>query len=191
MKKWTIASGLLIISAFAIYFVGQKEDKRAQQEAFILQELQANKTAISHQKKHKGKVFGMPAAASLQEYYQVFDPAENRVPQERLLQANKQMRTLLATNDTRDIEMTWKNISSDMGGRTKTLMWDPNHTNKVWAGAATGGIWYNEDITSNSSDWHLASEFLPCMSISSLCYDPNNTQTFYAGTGEASTAIIT
>ncbi len=191
MKKWTIASGLLIISAFAIYFVSQKEDKRTQQEAFILQELQANKTSIIHDKNGGGKVFGMPAAASLQEYYQVFDPVEKRVPQERLAQANKQMQTLLTTNDTRDVEMTWENISSDMGGRTKTLMWDPNQTNKVWAGAATGGIWYNDDITSNTSDWHLASEFLPCMSISSLCYDPNNTQTFYAGTGEASTAIIT
>ncbi len=191
MKQWTILSSLLIMSIFVICFVNQKEDKRAQQEAFILQELQANRTAISHQRNGGGKVFGMPAAASLQEYYEVFDPIENRVPQERLLQANKQMRAFLAANDTRDVEMTWENIPSDMGGRTKVLMWDPNHTNKVWAGAATGGIWYNDDITSNTSIWHLASEFLPCMSISSLCYDPNNTQTFYAGTGEASTAIIT
>ncbi len=191
MKKWTILSSLLIISAFAIYFVSQKRDKRAQQEAFILQELQANQTAIMHDKNGGGKVFGMPAAASLQEYYQVFDPVEKRVPQERLLQAHKQMRTILAAEGSKDVEMIWNNVKSDMGGRVKALMWDPNQTNKVWAGAATGGIWYNNNISSATSDWHLASEFLPCMSISSLCYDPNNTQTFYAGTGEASTAIIT
>ena len=36
-----------------------------------------------------------------------------------------------------------------MGGRTRTLMFDPNDPNnkKVWAAGVTGGLWFNMDIT--------------------------------------------
>jgi PKD repeat protein len=65
-------------------------------------------------------------------------------------------------------------------------MWDPNAAsgNKVWAGGVTGGLWYNNDITSSSSQWVAVNDFWDNISITSIAYDPNNTQTFYVGTGE-------
>lgn len=178
--------------ALVVVLLSHKEDKRAAQAAYILDEMQGYSAVLDHEKAGGGKVFGMPNAASLQEYYQLMDPVQKRVPQERLQQANAQMRKLMQSpkgNDSFDI--TWEIVPSDMGGRTKALMWDPNTTNKVWAGAATGGIWYNNDITSSTSEWHAVNDYLPSLAISSFCYDPNNTQTYYAGTGEAATAIIT
>jgi photosystem II stability/assembly factor-like uncharacterized protein len=78
-----------------------------------------------------------------------------------------------------------------MGGRTRAIMWDPNdpQQKKIWAGGVTGGLWYNNDITSSSSSWVPVGDFWSCLAIRCIAYDPNNTQVFYLGTGEPETAI--
>ena len=80
-----------------------------------------------------------------------------------------------------------------MGGRTRTAMFDPNDPNakKVWAGSVTGGLWYNNDITDDNSNWQPVSDLWDNISISKIIHDPNNPMIFYAGTGEANTALIT
>ncbi|MDZ7775447.1 MAG: hypothetical protein U5L09_07450 [Bacteroidales bacterium] len=89
--------------------------------------------------------------------------------------------------------MEWQNISSIWAGAPRTLMWDPNDEagNKVWAGAVTGGLWYNNDITDPASTWQTVSDVWPNLSISSIAHDPNNAETLYAGTGELETAVVT
>ena len=79
-----------------------------------------------------------------------------------------------------------------MGGRTRAIMYDPNDAsgNKVWAGAVTGGLWYNNDITDDQSAWVPVNDFLANLSVSCIVSDPNNLQVFYAGTGEAETARV-
>ncbi|GAA3645454.1 hypothetical protein GCM10022397_32990 [Flavivirga jejuensis] len=75
---------------------------------------------------------------------------------------------------------------NNVGGRTRAIMFDPNDaTNKiVFAGGVSGGIWKNTDITSSSSLWESV-DIPENLSITSLAFDPNNTNTFYAGTGES------
>ncbi|MEO1256703.1 MAG: sialidase family protein, partial [Bacteroidota bacterium] len=75
---------------------------------------------------------------------------------------------------------------NNVGGRTRALMWDPNDQDgtKVWAGATSGGIWFNNDITDANSAWVPVNDFLSSLAIASITYDPNNTDIFYAGTGE-------
>ena len=89
--------------------------------------------------------------------------------------------------------MTWEGYGADMGGRTRAIMYDPNDPNgkKVWAGGVTGGLWYNNNIQSAFSSWVPAGDFWPVLSIRCITYDPNNTQTFYIGTGEPETSLIT
>ncbi len=74
----------------------------------------------------------------------------------------------------------------NVGGRTRAIMWDPNSAsgNRVWAGGVTGGLWYNNDITSASSSWVSVSNQWDNLAITAIAYDPNNTLTFYVGTGE-------
>jgi len=72
----------------------------------------------------------------------------------------------------------------NVGGRTRALMWDPNTTNKVWAGGVTGGLWYISDITSGSAQWTKVDDFWDAIGITAITYDPNDTQVFYVGTGE-------
>ncbi|MBU2938319.1 T9SS type A sorting domain-containing protein [Lacinutrix sp. C3R15] len=77
---------------------------------------------------------------------------------------------------------------NNVGGRTRGVMFDPNDTsnNTVFAGGVSGGLWKNTDISNANTEWERVG--IPeNLSISVLTYDPNNTQIFYAGTGESYT----
>lgn len=193
MKKLlSISIMLIIIAAISIYFMNQP-NARDQYAISIQEELKELKAQLPEEPADE-KALGQPNMAALQDFYQTMDPSERRVPQERLVQAHQQIKEMQAQNQFKNTQgLQWENIPSNMGGRTRSIMWDPNISsgNRVWAGSVTGGIWYNNDITNAYSPWQAVDDFLPSLSISSLAYDPNNTTTFYAGTGEAPTAIIT
>jgi hypothetical protein len=75
---------------------------------------------------------------------------------------------------------------NNVGGRTRALMFDPNDAtdNTVFAGSVSGGLWKNTNISSASSEWQRVA--IPeNLAISTITFDPNNTQTFYVGTGES------
>jgi hypothetical protein len=75
---------------------------------------------------------------------------------------------------------------NNVGGRTRTIVFDPNDPfkKKVWAGGVSGGLWYNNDITSSSSSWIKVNDFWENLAISTIAFDPSNTQIIYVGTGE-------
>ena len=75
---------------------------------------------------------------------------------------------------------------NNVAGRTRALVWDPNDVTgkKVWAGGVTGGLWYNNDITSASSQWQSVNDFWDNIAITCIAFDPNNSQIMYVGTGE-------
>lgn len=84
--------------------------------------------------------------------------------------------------------LSWKEIGpTEVGGRTRAVMWDPNdpNNNKIWVGSVSGGLWYSADFTYRSQpNWYKVNDFWDNIAISSLDYDPTNTQIFYASTGE-------
>jgi len=139
----------------------------------------------------KREVADQPDMAALQEFLMTMDPATGTVPRERLLNAYNQTRTLSQLKNSNDFQ--WTGYGVEMGGRTRMLMFDPNDgtQKKVWAGGVTGGLWYNPDITSAYSSWTPVGDFWSNLSIRCMAYDPNNTQIFYIGTGEAETALQT
>ena len=75
---------------------------------------------------------------------------------------------------------------NNVGGRTRAVAWDPNDTKgkKVWAGAVTGGLWYNNDITSAASSWVSVSDVWANVTVSCIAFDPNDSKIMYIGTGE-------
>jgi len=192
MKKYVLS--ILVLCAIGIGIsLWDTSDPREEYSSSINKELNAFQELLPEETSDE-KAMGQPDMAALQEYYQVMDPTENRVPQERLITAHETMKSMQEANSAKGMQnLIWENIPSNMGGRTRALMWDPNSDagNRVWAGSVTGGLWYNENITESFSTWYAVDDFMSSLSISCLTYDPNNTQTFYAGTGEAPTAIIT
>lgn len=113
------------------------------------------------------------------------DPALGYAPTERLRPIRN---TILQQNAQRAIQgVVWQERGpSNIGGRTRTLMYDPNDITqkKVWAGGVSGGLWYNNDITSSTSGWIRINDFWDDIAVTSIAYNPLNTQEFYVGTGE-------
>jgi len=130
-----------------------------------------------------------PDLAWEQNYLATMDPALGRPTPERLNAAYQMVdaqQNMLAPVPG-GAATPWQERGPDnVGGRTRTLMWDPNASagNKVWAGGVGGGLWYNNNITSSSSAWVSVSNQWDNLAITAMDYDPNNNQIFYVATGE-------
>lgn len=192
MKKILLITVALSILASGIFLMLKQNNPRTDYEQYLLSEWSSLDPELIREPDSVPKL-DRPDMAALQDYYEILDPEEKRIPTERLREARQTAHYINQRKRGTDEGPQWENISSDMGGRTRSLMWDPNAAsgNKVWAGAVTGGLWYNDNITSASSSWQPVSEVWENLSISSIAHDPNDTETFYAGTGELPTAVIT
>lgn len=73
------------------------------------------------------------------------------------------------------------NGSTRIGGRVVCIAIDPNNTDNLWAGSASGGIWRS---TNAGSSWTAVETGLPVLGVSALLVDPSNSNIIYAGTGE-------
>jgi hypothetical protein len=78
---------------------------------------------------------------------------------------------------------------TNVGGRTRAIMFDPNDPTRetVFAGGVSGGLWKNTAISNAGSTWTRVN-IADNLNVSSLTFDPNNTNIFYVGTGECYTA---
>lgn len=70
---------------------------------------------------------------------------------------------------------------STIGGRVLCLAIDPNNSNNLWVGSASGGIWRS---TNGGNNWTSVPTNLPLLGVSSILVDPSNSNVIYAGTGE-------
>ena len=71
---------------------------------------------------------------------------------------------------------------TNIGGRMTSIAVSPNDVNRIWAGAAGGGVWLSGD---GGLSWNTTWHSEPTLNIGSLCLDPTNPDTIYCGTGEA------
>jgi photosystem II stability/assembly factor-like uncharacterized protein len=69
----------------------------------------------------------------------------------------------------------------NIGGRTSTLLIDPNDTSTMYAAAVSGGVW---KTTSGGATWNAAGDAMANLAVNSLAFDPTNSRVIYAGTGE-------
>ncbi|MEQ8471097.1 MAG: PKD domain-containing protein [Marinoscillum sp.] len=185
MKKYILA---LLISGFGLstgYFLfsGQKP-----------LESTLNPTISAKLEAHSaGKIKDQtdrPDEAIAFEVEKTKDPKLGYVPTERRIQA------FLQTKDSR----TKRQIQTDaidgvkwvergptnVGGRTRALVFDPNDSEnkKVWAGSVGGGLWYNNDITQATSQWQNVDDFWVNIAVTSIAFDPSDDDVMYIGTGE-------
>jgi len=189
IKKILFSLTMVILSFILLYVFlipERQTDKRKQYENFLLSK---SSDFYKNQTGKSSKKFDKPEEAAFQDFLMTLDPKLGRVPEDRLYKSYLQTKQFAPKTET----IIWENIPVKMGGRSRTLMWDPNDTggNKVWAGAVTGGLWYNNDITDDNSAWQPVDDFWQSLSVGTMAYDPNNTQIYYIGTGEPETAVTT
>jgi photosystem II stability/assembly factor-like uncharacterized protein len=194
-KSYLILAILFSLIVCPVLLIKINRTPRYKYEKFLLNEsksyAQRSKLTIDI-----GGRFDHPEMAALRDFKMTLDPSLKRVPTERLRTAfklTKKFKTEYKKSDISTEGLVWEELKADMGGRTRAIMFDPNdaENKKVWAGAVTGGLWYNNDITSDSTHWIPVNDFWDNLVISSIIYDPNNPQVFYLGTGEPQTALVT
>jgi hypothetical protein len=165
-------------------------EKRNQYEVLLAA---LNKKAPVREKENgrKESAVDEPEMADYHDFLMTFDPATGTIPRERLVTAMKQTQNLAFLKQSSAIQ--WQGYPSDMGGRTRAIMYDPNDAShkKVWAAGVTGGLWFNNDITSAASPWFAVNDFWSNLAVRCLAYDPAHPQTFFLGTGEVETAMQT
>lgn len=197
MKKIYLSLFLLALSGAIFWGVSydSTNDKEARQQAY--RQLLKDHPFSQRPRHVKGEVptEGKPAApdrAWEQDFLRTMDPALGRPTPEVLVDF---MQTSgggegfgLAPGAT---QAPWEERGPDnVGGRTRALAWDPNSQtgNKVWAGGVNGGLWYNNDITSNATSWTKVDDFWSNIAITCIAFDPVDPQTIYVGTGEGFTS---
>ncbi|RLD43357.1 MAG: hypothetical protein DRI89_04805 [Bacteroidetes bacterium] len=70
---------------------------------------------------------------------------------------------------------------SNIGGRIRTILPDPNNSNVLWTGSVSGGIWKS---TNAGASWSPADDFMTSLAVTSMVFDPSSTNIMYAATGE-------
>ncbi len=80
--------------------------------------------------------------------------------------------------------VTWTHRGPfNVGGRTRALAIDKANENIILAGGVSGGMWRS---TNGGSSWTKVTALDDLHSVTAIAQDPNNTNTWYYGTGEIS-----
>lgn len=77
---------------------------------------------------------------------------------------------------------SWKNLGpGNIGGRTRSLVIQPDNPNIMYAAGVTGGVWKS---LNGGRTWRPLTDLLPNIVVSALAMDPSDPRILYAGTGE-------
>ena len=153
-----------------------------------LQRANNEKMMLEHFKKQdilsRGK---SPVEKNLMDYLMLRDLDTNLVPFERLAEAEEQAKESRKLYQRSSTTLSWESMGpSTIGGRTRAIMMDPNDaTGKgMWLGSVSGGLWYTDDIFSDTYTMTRIDNDWDNISVTALAYDPNDTNILYAGGGE-------
>jgi photosystem II stability/assembly factor-like uncharacterized protein len=71
---------------------------------------------------------------------------------------------------------------TNIGGRVTSLACHPAQPDRIWAGAAGGGVWFSENA---GRSWVSLWERQDILNVGALAIDPTRPDVLYCGTGEA------
>ena len=186
MKRIYYIVGLLIVfMAYQPLNNWYSEHKKVQEEKYINSLIGENFNY--EEMKASTRKDQRPDLRGLREYLMTYDLSTKRVPKERLLNGIQEVERKRNSYKyaRRLTEVDWEERGpNNVGGRTRALMLDPNNGGKLWAAGVSGGLWYNNSITSETVNWNLVDATWASLAVSSITYDPNDTNIMYVGTGE-------
>ena len=155
--------------------------------------------ATRHLAKKERKAMELPPNAYNEMMWErTMNPTTGRPEPEKLLQIEDQIQqNRWSSRPEAQQDMIWTERGpANLGGRTRAILFDPNdignsnpneNYNRVFAGAVSGGLWVNEDITDPNSSWILVAGLSSNISITKIISDPNNPKTLYIASGESFT----
>lgn len=143
--------------------------------------------------KKERKAHGLPPNKYYEREWELtMNPATGAPEPDKVLKLQKKLLEVPSKKTPGDgIDNPWiERGPNNVGGRTRTLLFDPNDTSnkRVFAGGVSGGLWVNEDITDENSAWTRVLNIPGNLSVSCIASDPNDSNILYIGTGELYTA---
>jgi PKD repeat protein len=192
IKSWySITAVLLIFLAGISFFIPSETESFTAFENYLLNHPFYNRTPITRTDLKAIPKADRPDLAWEQDFLLTMDPKEKRPTPEVLKETQIAMEAYFNAQIEKGVpgSSTYPWIErgpANVGGRTRGIMWDVNDPagKKVWAGGVTGGLWYNDDITSSSSNWIHVDDFWDNLSITAIATSPMSADTMYVGTGE-------
>ncbi len=144
--------------------------------------------------KKERKKMGIPPNRYFDDQYLLeMNPHTGRTNPENLLKVKKNRKNFtrrFSKVPGQNSEMAWEERGpNNIGGRTRVVFYDPNDTSgkRVFAGGVTGGLWVNNNIEDENSSWTQIG-IDENLAISCFAIDPNDSNIWYVGTGEAYTS---
>lgn len=192
MNKKTLFFSFLLIAfcgvAFKMFVNNETAiDKLRKQHTEFLQNHPFQKTGKLSKKKRKAQ--GLPPNAYFeQKYLSEINPTTGKTHKENVYKLQEELnKRRIGRKVPGDTDNAWVERGPDnIGGRTRALLFDPNDATKetVFAGGVSGGLWKNSNISNPNQKWERVG--IPeNLAVSCIAVDPNNSKTFYVGTGES------
>ncbi|KAB1160375.1 T9SS type A sorting domain-containing protein [Tenacibaculum aiptasiae] len=192
MNKRILFFSLLIVALSGVVFKSlerndSKVEKLRKQHAELLKNHPYQKTAELPKKQRKAQ--GLPPNAYFeQKYLSEINPNTGRTHKENVYQLQEKLNKMRAGQKSPgEPDNAWVERGPDnVGGRTRALLFDPNDaTNEtVFAGGVSGGLWKNTKISDPLNKW-VKVGISENLAITCIAVDPNDSKTFYVGTGES------
>ena len=116
-------------------------------------------------------------------------PAHVRAMRKYSIAAGRHLTSDVTADDAAPGQPTgWTSLGpTNVGGRTRTLLINPNDPTILYAGARGGGVWKSTDA---GASWAPVSPIFPTVDVHTLAFDPTNPDTIYAGTGDNLAGIV-
>lgn len=199
-KKLLFSTGMLIlllfsVGTFTLFQDNGEQDLTLQEKRDAHAKIMANspfKETLTWDKK-KRKKEGLPPNRYFEQMWELtVNPSTGKLDDGELTLLREQLESIpLSERNPGDTGNAWEERGpNDIGGRTRTILFDPNDSsgNIVYAGGVSGGLWRNTNITSSASQWERIQNIPGNLSVTSITVDPNNSNRWYVGTGEQYTA---
>ena len=195
MKNLKIKLLLLVALFSTIFFIKSDEDKIDYDLIRKLHKENLEKSPFKNTKKlskNKRKELQLPPNPYKDRIWELtMDPVLGRPKTENLYRIQDELyqKSMYPIEGVpgQNPDMAWvPRGPSNIAGRTNGMMFDPNDSSnkRVFAGGVSGGIFVNDNIEDVDSEWKMVEGIPRNLPISVLTFDPNNTNIFYAGTGE-------
>ena len=191
MKKKLLLLGALVLSMgllFKISTAESKVDQIKKQHAEFLKAHPFNQSMLLP-KKQRLEAGLPPNKYNEQEYLNTISPYTGKTNEENIFKVQQELidKKLSGRVPGDASDNAWEERGpNNVAGRVRAAMFDPNDaTNEtVFAGGVSGGLWKNTNISNANSKWTQI-DIPDNLGISSITVDPNNSMTFYLGTGES------
>ena len=132
-------------------------------------------------------------ARAEQEVMMTKDPNTGLIPREELFKAKKEILKNLKNQERSVNDLFWTERGPDnFAGRVRKFVIDPDDPsgNTIWAGGVAGGLWQCTNAFELDYEWRLVSSYTGNVGVSSIIFDPENSDIMYVGTGEAYVSSI-